>query len=60
LREKASASTDKKCKQLLLQLNEQLKPLADEHTFNEDTLKTQIYEGEKLIRELSASLVGEK
>ncbi|HEY4110792.1 DUF4091 domain-containing protein [Puia sp.] len=56
LREKLASSTDKKCRDLLRQLDEQLKPLTIEHTFNEDTLKSQVYEGERLIRELSAFL----
>ncbi len=60
LKEKASASTDKKCKDLAQQLDQHLKPLTIEHTFNEDTLKTQIYEGEKLIRELSDCLARKK
>lgn len=53
LKEKASASTIKRCKNLMHQLDEHLKSLTTEHTFNDNTLKTQIYEGEKLIRELS-------
>lgn len=56
LREKAAASSGKKDKQLLSQLEDRLKTLTTEHDFNEDTLKTQVYEGEKLIRELSARL----
>ena len=49
-------STDKKCKDLLRQLDEHLKPLTTEHAFNEDTLKTQIYEGQKLVKELGDCL----
>jgi len=54
LKKETAASTDKKCKQLLLQLEESLKPLTTEHGFNEDTLKAQVYKGQQLIRELSA------
>ena len=60
LREKALASTDKRCKDLLHKLDEHLKPLTTEHAFKEDTLKTQVYQGEKLIRELSECLATKK
>jgi hypothetical protein len=53
LKEKASASADKKSKALMSKLDAHLKVLTTEHGFNEDTLKTQVYEGEKMIRELS-------
>jgi hypothetical protein len=60
LRKLASASTDKKCKDLLQQLDEHLKHLTTETTFNEDTLKTEVYEGNKLIQELSDRLAAAK
>ena len=60
LREKAIVSTDKKSKDLLRQLDEHLKPLTAEHTFNEETLKTQVYEGQKLVKELSDRLATKK
>lgn len=60
LKEMASVSTDKRCKDLAMQLDQHLKPLTVEHTFNEDTLKKQIYEGEKLIRTLSDCLASKK
>ena len=60
LREKALVSTDKKSKDLLRQLDEHLKPLTTEHTFNEETLKTQVYEGQKLVKELSDRLATKK
>lgn len=47
---------DKKCKELIPRLNKQLKAVANEHQFNEDTLKAQVNEGQKLIRELSQRL----
>ena len=56
LRELASASTDKKSKALMEKLDEHLKTLTSEHEFNEDKLKTQVYEGEKMIKELSDRL----
>lgn len=58
LRKLALASPDKKCKDLLSKLDEHMKTLATEHTFAEDTLKKQVYEGEKLIKELSDHLAG--
>lgn len=58
LREKASASTDNKCRQLLLQLDRHQEPLTTEHSFKEETLKAQVREGLRLIRELSACLAG--
>lgn len=56
LKEKASASTDKKVKDLSDRLEECLKKIAAEHIYNEDTLKTQVYQGQKIIRELSDRL----
>jgi len=53
LKEKASASTDKKVKDLSNKLEECLKTISVERSFNEDALKTQVYEGQKIIRELS-------
>lgn len=56
LKQEAASSNDQKCKELLLELDAELKPLTVEHTFNEDTLKAQVYGGQKLVRELSACL----
>jgi hypothetical protein len=53
LREKLSASTNQKCKQLLQQLEDHLRPLTTGHSFDEDTLKAQVSGGERLIRQLS-------
>ena len=60
LREKASLSADKETKVLMNKLDEHLKTLTTEHAFNEDTLKAQIYKGEKLIKELSERLGNKK
>jgi hypothetical protein len=38
-------------------LDAHLKTLTTEHGFNEDTLKAQIYDGQKMIQELSDLLV---
>jgi hypothetical protein len=56
LKEKASASTNKECKQILLRLDEHLGSLAREHNYNADTLRSQLYEGQRLIQELGAVL----
>jgi len=56
LKEMALASPDKKAKALMNKLDEHLKILTTEHGFNEDTLKMQVYEGQKMIQELSDRL----
>ena len=56
LRELAAASPDKKSKALMSKLDEHLKTIAAEHGFNEDNLKMQVYEGQKLVKELSDRL----
>lgn len=56
LTKKASASTDKDCRDLLRRLKEQLKPLTTQRDYSEDALIDQIYAGNRLIRELSAKL----
>jgi len=56
LKQKAASSTDDKCKQLLLQLEQHLKALTTEHDFDENTLKAQVYEGQRIIRQLSTCL----
>lgn len=56
LKEKAVISADKRSKELAGQLDEHLKVIAMEHTFNEETLKSQVHDGEKLIRALSGAL----
>ncbi|HLX90420.1 MAG TPA: DUF4091 domain-containing protein, partial [Puia sp.] len=60
LKVKAAASTDAKCKEMLVELNKLMKSVADEHAFNERTLKMQVDEGQKLIRELSDRLAIQK
>jgi hypothetical protein len=60
LRELASKSVDKKSKDLMLKLDAHLKTLATEHEFNEDKLKMQVYEGQKMIVELSDRLARKK
>jgi hypothetical protein len=57
LRNLASASLDKKSKALMDQLDAHLKTLTTEHGFNEDTLKKQVYEGKRMINELSECLI---
>ena len=57
LKQMAASSTNKEVKALALQLDEQLKKLTTEHTFNEDELKAQVAAGQKLVRELSERLV---
>jgi len=56
LREMASVSTDRKAKDLMKKLDEHLKTLATERGYNEDSLKMQIYEGQKIIIDLSDRL----
>jgi hypothetical protein len=56
LRELAAASPDTKSKALMNKLDDHLKTIAAEHGFNEDDLKLQVYEGQKLIKELSDRL----
>jgi hypothetical protein len=56
LRELSAKSTDKKCKALMQKIDEHLKTLTTEHEFKEDKLKTDIYQGQKLINELSIRL----
>ena len=60
LKEKVAISTDKKCKELMARFNEHMKTLANEHGFNEDTLKMQVSDGQKMIRELSDRLARQK
>ncbi len=60
LKELASASPDKKAKALMGKLDEHLKTLTTEHGYNEDSLKAQVYEGEKMIIELSDRLAYKK
>jgi hypothetical protein len=60
LKELASASPDKKVKALMNKLDEHLKTLTTEHGFNEDSLKAQVYEGEKMIIEVSDRLAHKK
>ncbi|HWZ16435.1 MAG TPA: glycoside hydrolase domain-containing protein [Mucilaginibacter sp.] len=60
LKEKASASQDQKAKALMNKLHEHLQTLTTERGFNEDKLKSQVYEGEKLIKELSDRLAEKK
>ncbi|HVW12779.1 MAG TPA: glycoside hydrolase domain-containing protein [Mucilaginibacter sp.] len=60
LKVKASVSTDKKCKELLARLNEQMEKVAEESKFNEDTLKKQVSQGQDLVRELSDRLARKK
>ena len=57
LRNLASASPDKKIKALMNQLDAHLKTLTTEHGFNEDTLKKQVYDGERMMKELSERLI---
>lgn len=58
LRKMASVSADNKTRALMHKFDTHLKSLTTEHEFNEDKLKTQIYEGEKMMIELSARLAG--
>ncbi|MBS1531238.1 MAG: DUF4091 domain-containing protein [Bacteroidetes bacterium] len=60
LNEKASVSTDRKCKGLLAKLNAHMKVVAGETGFKEDTLKAQVSDGQELIRELSDRLAEKK
>jgi len=60
LKEKAAASADKKCKELLAKFDEHMKTLAIENKFNEGTLKMQVSQGQELIRELSDRLARKK
>lgn len=52
----ASKSDDKKSKDLVQKLEDHLKTLTGERDFKEDKLKTDIYEGQKIIKELSKRL----
>jgi hypothetical protein len=56
LEQLSSQSADKKVKDLKNKLDEHLKVLTTEHGFKEDELKSQVYEGEKIIKELSDRL----
>ena len=56
LKEMVSVSPNKKAKVLMNKLDAHLKILATKHSFNEETLKVQVYEGQKLIRDLSDCL----
>lgn len=56
LKQLSSQSADKKVKDLKNKLDEHLKVLTTEHNFKEDELKSQVYEGEKIIKELSDRL----
>lgn len=60
LKQLTSASPDKKAKALMSKLDEHLKTLVTEHGYNEDSLKAQVYEGEKIIIELSDRLAHKK
>ncbi|HEX3384796.1 MAG TPA: hypothetical protein VHS53_06400, partial [Mucilaginibacter sp.] len=60
IKQKAAVSADKKCRELLAKFNDHLKTVANENKFNEDTLKTQVSEGQELIRELSNRLTAKK
>jgi len=60
LKEKATTSTNRKCRELLTKLNDHMKTVANENKFNEDTLKMQISQGQELIRELSDKLATKK
>ncbi|HWD89349.1 MAG TPA: glycoside hydrolase domain-containing protein [Mucilaginibacter sp.] len=60
IKEKAAVSADKKCRELLAKFNDHMKTLANETKFNEDTLKTQVSDGQELIRELSDRLSAKK
>ncbi|WP_426671880.1 glycoside hydrolase domain-containing protein [Mucilaginibacter sp. McL0603] len=60
LKESVAVSKDKKCKELMARLNEHMKTLVNEHEFNEDILKMQVSEGQKLIRELGDRLAKKK
>jgi hypothetical protein len=57
LKELASTSSNSEVKALMQKLDAHLKTLTTEHGFNEDMLKAQIYDGQKMIQELSDLLV---
>ena len=56
LKELVLVSSDKKSQTLMLKLDAHLKTLTTDHDFNEDKLKMQIYEGQKMIKELGDRL----
>lgn len=56
IKEKASITADKKSRELLAKFNSHMKTLANESKFNEDTLKMQLSQGQKLLWELSERL----
>lgn len=57
IRALAAASLDGKTRALMSKFDAHLKTLTAENDFAEDNLKTQVYEGEKMMRELSDRLV---
>jgi hypothetical protein len=56
LKDLTSKTTDTKAQKIMAELSTHLNTLTKEHGYNEDTLKTQVYEGQKMIKELSDRL----
>jgi hypothetical protein len=56
LKDLASKTTDKKVQKIMAELSAHLTTLTTEHGYNEDSLKTQIYVGQKMIKDLSDRL----